>query len=90
MPDENGDPFIYYENDAAQTVAQIGKQQYPLKVDYYDVNTELPIIASFEYENCEPSEIANPARLKQNAGDKNSNAKNRIPAAALKMLKKSQ
>ena len=90
LPDENGEPFVYYENDAAETVAHVGKQQYPLSVDYYDTNTELPIIASFEYENCEPGEISNPARVKQKAGGKNSNAKNRIPPAALKLLKRLQ
>jgi len=86
--DENGDPFIYYENDPAQTVWQSGKQHYPIQADYVDINTQLPIITSFQYENCEPGQTSNNARLNKTFGSKNSEGVNRINPALKKLFLK--
>ena len=86
--DENGNPDVYYEQDLTQTVWQVGKQHYPIQVDYFDTNTDLPIINKFEYENCEGGQPSTTARIHQNPGSKNFSGVNRIKPHLKLLLKK--
>ena len=52
--DENGTPSVYYEQDPKKTKWQVGKQNYPLYVEYPLKGGNSPIFNTFEYENCNP------------------------------------
>jgi hypothetical protein len=88
--DENGNSNVYYEQDASQTVSQLGKQHYPMQVDYFDINTDLPITNTFQYENCEGGQPSTTSRINQNFGSKNSGAVNKIRPHLKKILLKKQ
>jgi hypothetical protein len=54
--DENGEPFIHYEQDPAKTTWVTAPQKYPLMSSYVDKYTQAPITNNFEYENCVPGQ----------------------------------
>ena len=83
--DEDGNPDTYYEQDTSQTVWQVGKQHYPMQVDYFDINTDFPITNTFQYENCDGGQPSTTARINQNLGSKNSGGVNRIKPALKKL-----
>jgi hypothetical protein len=69
--DENGEPFVYYEQDPAKTIWLPGQQGYPLNADYTDAISGLHINNAFEYENCIPGQVSRAAHINQNSFYKN-------------------
>ena len=69
--DDNGDPFIDYEQDPKLTIWQANEHAYPINVDYVDKLGKGHISNTFEYENCEPGLACKAAGLKQNSFNKN-------------------
>ena len=65
--DENGDSFVYYDSDPAQTVWTPAQQGYPQMAVYPVLGTNAVISTSFEYENCSPGESSVTARLNTNS-----------------------
>lgn len=63
--DENGDPFVYYDQDANQTHWISSEQNYPLRADYVDLLSGGSIVNSFEYENCGSAQTLNSAIKQQ-------------------------
>ena len=76
--DENGNIEVYYEQDPTQTVWQVGKQHFPLHADYFNLNTELPVTNTFQYENCDGGQPSTTARINQNIRSRHSGAVDRI------------
>jgi uncharacterized protein YuzE len=50
-----GEPVIYYEQDPAKTVWQVGQQHYSLQANYALKGSNDLIINTFGYENCNPN-----------------------------------
>jgi hypothetical protein len=75
--DENGSPFIYYEQDPAQTVWRVGQQHYPLKADYVDKSTHAQFINTFEYD-CNPGQSSKAEGINQKMGTKHNSPVKRI------------
>ncbi len=50
--DENGEPYLYYDQDPKKTKWQRGDNGFPIRADYIDRLTGGLIINSFQYENC--------------------------------------
>ncbi len=63
--DENGDPIVVFDYDPAQTFWQLGQQNYPLSVTFYDLISEQWFPLTFEYENCIPGNNNSNARITQ-------------------------
>jgi hypothetical protein len=61
-----GSPFVAYDYDPAQTVMQIGFQNYPTLVTHYDILTSNTVPYVFEYQNCGPDGNT-PTRINNNA-----------------------
>jgi hypothetical protein len=62
----SGSPVVAYDYDPAQTVMQIGFQNYPTLVTHYDLVTNTIVPYSFEYQNCGPDGNT-PTRINNNA-----------------------
>lgn len=50
--DENGKPYLYYDQDPLKTKWQKGDNGFPIRADYTDKLTGGQIVNSFQYENC--------------------------------------
>ncbi len=81
--DGNGDPFVYYDQDASKTLWQKGQQNNPLRADYVDAISGGSIINSFEYINCPGSNSNN---LTESLVQKSGANKNKMDVSRIRPL----
>jgi hypothetical protein len=74
--DENGGEEVLFDYDPAQSTWEMGHQNYPLSITYFDRISNSSSLYTFEYENCAPgnnsvSRSASSAGLKSAPGKLN-------------------